>query len=57
MEGKILENFLSSGFAVCVAAFLLLRLEREIKELRAAIERLARCQICIVDNISIEAKK
>ena len=50
MEERIIENFMSSGFAVCVACFVLFRLERELKELRRAIERLARCQVCFVDG-------
>ena len=49
IDEKIIENFLASGFAVLVTGFVLLRLEREIKELRNAIEKLARCQVCIVE--------
>ena len=54
MEEKIIENFMSSGFAICVAGFVLLRLERELKELRKAIERLARCQVCIINGEASE---
>ena len=57
MEEKMLETFMSSGFAVCVACFVLLRLERELKELRRAIERLARCQVCVVDENIAEGVK
>ena len=56
MEEKIFENFMSSGFAICVAGFVLLRLERELKELRMAIEKLARCQVCFVENVKGEYK-
>ena len=37
---------LQSGFSVAVAAFLLLRMERELRGLREAIERLRHCQTC-----------
>jgi len=50
MEEKILGSFMSSGFAACVACFVLLRLERELKELRRAIEKLARCQVCFIEE-------
>jgi len=50
MEERIIENFIGSGFAVCVACFVLFRLERELKELRRAIEKLARCQVCFVEE-------
>jgi len=52
MEDRVIENFVGSGFAVCVAGFVLLRLERELKELRLAIGKLARCQVCIVEDKS-----
>ena len=50
MDVQMLETFMSSGFAIVVAGFLLVRLERELAELRKAIEKLARCQVCIVEN-------
>ena len=40
--GMILQN----GFSVVVAAFLLLRMEKELRGLREAIERLRHCQTC-----------
>lgn len=40
--GMVLQN----GFSIGVAAFLLLRMERELRGLREAIERLRHCQTC-----------
>ena len=37
---------LQNGFSVAVAAFLLLRMERELRGLREAIDRLRHCQNC-----------
>ena len=37
---------LQNGFSVVVAAFLLLRMERELRGLREAIDRLRHCQTC-----------
>lgn len=51
MEGMtgveaFLSGVLQAGFPVAVAAFLLLRMERALGELREAIAALRRCQIC-----------
>lgn len=40
------QMVLQNGFSVAVAAFLLLRMERELRGLREAIERLRHCQTC-----------
>ena len=37
---------LQGGFSVAVAAFLLLRMERELRALREAITLLRHCQTC-----------
>ena len=37
---------LQSSFSIVVAAFLLLRMEGEIRALREAIDRLRYCQLC-----------
>ena len=42
----LVQASLQNGFSVAVAAFLLLRMERELKGLREAIERLRHCQTC-----------
>ena len=47
MEFKeLIEAVAGNGFSVAVAAFLLLRMEKELRALRMAIERLWHCQIC-----------
>jgi hypothetical protein len=40
------QSALQNSFSVVVAAFLLLRMEREIRCLREAIDRLRYCQVC-----------
>lgn len=41
-----LDNFFQGGFSVAVAAFLLIRMEKELRLLREAIEGLRHCQTC-----------
>ncbi len=43
---------LQNGFSVTVAAFLLLRMERELRGLREAIDRLRHCQNCRFSPLS-----
>ena len=43
---EIIANVTASGFPVAVAVYLLVRMERELSELRRAIETLRRCQHC-----------
>ena len=38
--------FVQNTFSIAVAAFLLIRMEREMRVLREAIDRLRYCQIC-----------
>ena len=45
MDGWPFE-LIQSGFAVAVAAFLLIRIEKEIKHLAQAIDQLRLCQVC-----------
>jgi hypothetical protein len=40
------ESTLQSCFSIVVSAFLLLRMEKELKALRGAIDRLRYCQSC-----------
>ena len=46
MDEKSFELIIQSCFSIGVAAFLLIRVEREIKHLTGAIEQLRRCQVC-----------
>lgn len=41
-----MEAFLQGGFAVAVAAFMLLRMEKRLDELTKAIVLLRHCQTC-----------
>jgi hypothetical protein len=41
-----IQSTLQNGFSIVVAAFLLLRMERELRVLREAIDRLRHCQVC-----------
>jgi hypothetical protein len=45
MEAFI-ESMLQSCFSIVVSAFLLLRMESELRALRGAIDRLRYCQSC-----------
>ena len=46
MDESFFQAVASNGVPVAVAAFLLLRMEKELKMLRVAIERLRHCQTC-----------
>lgn len=41
-----LTSFLEGSFSILVAAFLLLRIEKRMDELTAAITMLKHCQVC-----------
>ena len=41
-----MESFLQGSFAIAVAAFLLLRMERQLSDLTRAIVLLRHCQTC-----------
>jgi len=41
-----MEVFVQNTFSIVVAGFLLLRMERETRALREAIDRLRHCQVC-----------
>ena len=43
---NLMENFINNGFAIAVAAFLLLRVERQMRKLTDAILLLRHCQVC-----------
>lgn len=56
MEFKeLFEAVAGNGFSVAVAAFLLLRMEKELRALRMAIERLRHCQICKFSEFDSES--
>jgi hypothetical protein len=43
---EFVQSTLQNCFSIVVAAFLLLRMERELRVLREAIDRLRHCQVC-----------
>ena len=43
---EFVQSTLQNCFSIVVAAFLLLRTERELRGLREAIDRLRYCQVC-----------
>lgn len=45
---EVFESFFQGSFSVVVAGFLLVRMEKELRLLREAIERLRHCQTCVV---------
>ncbi len=45
------QSVVQNSFSVAVAAFLLLRTERELRALREAIDRLRHCQTCCFSPI------
>lgn len=52
-----MESFLQGSFAIAVAAFLLLRMEKELRKLREAIETLRHCQTCTASPWDISLKE
>jgi len=46
-----MDAFVQTTFSIAVAAFLLLRMEREMRALREAIDKLRYCQICRFSDI------
>lgn len=41
-----METFLQNGFSVAVAAFLLIKVEKELRRLRQSIDTLRHCPVC-----------
>lgn len=56
MDENFFQAVASNGFPVAVAAFLLLRMEKELRALRMAIERLRHCQICKFSEFNIDGE-
>lgn len=55
MEGitvDIFGNIVDKAFSIVVAAFLLLRMERELRALRGAIEGLRHCAVCVMSPLA-----
>ena len=50
------KNFLQNSFSVAVSVFLLVRMEKELRLLRDAIERLRHCQNCRLSPFTPEER-
>ena len=46
-----IQSTLQNCFSIVVAAFLLLRMESELRALREAIDRLRYCQVCRLSSV------
>jgi len=46
-----MDAFVQTTFSIAVAAFLLLRMESEMRALREAIDRLRYCQLCRFSSV------
>ena len=56
---EVFGGIIDKTFSIAVSAFLLLRMERELKLLRMSIDRLRHCAVCKISplNEDGEAKK
>lgn len=54
---EVFSSIVDKTFSIAVSSFLLIRMERELKLLRAAIERLRHCSVCTVPLMESEADK
>ena len=49
---EIFGGIADKAFSIAVSAFLLLRMERELKLLRASIDRLRHCSVCTISPLN-----
>ena len=49
---EIFGGIVDKAFSIAVSAFLLLRMEREMKLLRASIDRLRHCSVCTISPLN-----
>lgn len=49
---EIFGGIIDKTFSIAVSAFLLLRMERELKLLRATIDRLRHCSVCALSPLN-----
>ncbi|MCR4818527.1 MAG: YvrJ family protein [Fretibacterium sp.] len=49
---NVFGGMIDKAFSVAVSAFLLLRMERELKLLRASIDRLRHCSVCAISPLN-----
>ena len=53
----VFGSIIDKTFSIAVSSFLLIRMERELKLLRAAIERLRHCAVCTVPAMETETDR
>jgi len=49
---NLFGGIVDKAFSIAVSAFLLLRMERELKLLRASIDRLRHCSVCTISPLN-----
>ena len=49
---EMFGGIVDKAFSIAVSAFLLLRMEREMKLLRASIDRLRHCSVCTISPLN-----
>ncbi|MCR4817366.1 MAG: YvrJ family protein [Fretibacterium sp.] len=49
---EMFGGIVDKAFSIAVSAFLLLRMERELKLLRASIDRLRHCAVCTISPLN-----
>ena len=54
---EVFGGIIDKTFSIAVSAFLLLRMERELKLLRASIDRLRHCSVCSISPLNNEETK
>lgn len=50
--GEVFGGVVDKAFSIAVSAFLLLRMERELKLLRGSIDRLRHCSNCLISPLN-----
>ena len=53
---EMFGGIVDKAFSIAVSAFLLLRMERELKLLRASIDRLRHCSVCTISPLNEDSE-
>ena len=54
---EVFGGIVDKAFSIAVSAFLLLRMEREMKLLWASIDRLRHCSVCTISPLNDDQEK
>lgn len=54
---NVFSGIVDKAFSIAVSAFLLLRMERELRALRASIDRLRHCAQCKISPLNDEESR